>query len=161
MNFKNAILGLSLAAICSNGAVVFATEFTGKAKEELAKFQGSWVLESAEKGGKPASAEHLAKGRCVISGDTVKLVIPHITSSDTEIVTKIVKFDVEAGPKEQYFVRQNGPHAGQKMVAIYEFVNKDKYKWAFDESGKETLKEFKTRPDSEHVWNVWKREGTK
>ena len=47
------------------------------------------------------------------------------------------------------------------MVAIYEFVNKDKYLWAFDESGKETLKEFKTRPDSEHVWNVWRREGTK
>jgi hypothetical protein len=49
MKFKNAILGVSLAAICSSNAVVFATEFTGKAKEELAKFQGSWVLESSEK----------------------------------------------------------------------------------------------------------------
>jgi uncharacterized protein (TIGR03067 family) len=55
------------------------------------------------------------------------------------------------------WVRVNGPHAGEKMLAIYEFLDADNYRICFAPAGKDRPAEFHTKMGTGHILHVWKR----
>jgi uncharacterized protein (TIGR03067 family) len=125
------------------------------ADKELQKLQGAWVMVSGEKDGKPISDEHVAQSKILYKGKEIQIFVPKQTGE--MIVADLVKIDPTKNPKEFHFIRRNGPSAGQTLIGIYEFAGDDQYKFAFDPSGKETLKEFATKPGTGHIMNTWKR----
>jgi uncharacterized protein (TIGR03067 family) len=134
----------------------FAAEVVGKdAKNELKKFQGTWVMVSGEMDGKKAADEHVSRSKIIYEGNKITVMVPNQTSEP--IVAEIVKIDPTKNPKELHFVRKNGPSAGKTVIGIYEFEGNDQYKFAFDPAGVTTLKEFATKPGTGHVRNTWKR----
>ena len=69
-----------MVMLCSQ--TTFAAELTGKAKQELDKFQGTWVLDNGEKGGEPASDEHLKRGHLVYKGREITVDVPHLGTEE-------------------------------------------------------------------------------
>jgi uncharacterized protein (TIGR03067 family) len=125
------------------------------AKKELDKFQGTWVMVSAEMDGKKAVDETVKKGEIVYDGNKMLITVPNQTPET--IVAEIVKLDPTKNPKEMHFVRKNGPSAGKTLIGIYTFKGDDQYDFALDPAGKTTLKEFATKEGTGHVHNTWKR----
>jgi uncharacterized protein (TIGR03067 family) len=122
---------------------------------ELQKFQGTWVMISAEMDGKKVNAAHVKRSRIKFAGDKVELITPH-QHKDT-IVASVVKLDVTKKPRQMHWVRTTGPNAGTTVIAIYEFEGPDKYKICFDPAGLAVPKKFGTRAGSGHIWHTWKR----
>lgn len=122
---------------------------------ELQKFQGSWVLISAEVDGKKVHDTHVAQGRITFAGDKVEIVTPH--QHKEKIIASITKLDLTKNPKEMHWVRTTGPNAGTATIAIYEFDGPDQYKICFDPAGLDTPKGFGTKEGSGHIWHTWKR----
>jgi uncharacterized protein (TIGR03067 family) len=137
-------------------ALSFAAEVGGDdAKNELKKFQGTWVMASGEKDGKKAADEHVSGSKIVYDGSKIEIKVPNQTSET--IIAEIVKIDPTKNPKEMHFIRKNGPNAGKTLIGIYEFEGDGQYKFAFDPSGAATLKEFITKEGTGHLRNTWKR----
>jgi uncharacterized protein (TIGR03067 family) len=122
---------------------------------ELQRFQGTWVLISAEMDGQKVHDEHVKQSRITFVGDKVELTAPH-QHKDT-IVASIAKLDTTKNPKEMHWVRTAGPNAGTTMIAIYEFEGPDQYKICFDPAGLAVPKEFATKKGNGHIWHTWKR----
>jgi uncharacterized protein (TIGR03067 family) len=155
MRPKISLLAATFLIIWSVG-FSFAAEVAGQdADKELQKLQGAWVMVSGEKDGKPAADEHVAQSKLSYKGKEIQIFVPNQTGE--MIVADLVEIDPAKNPKEIHFIRRNGPSAGKTLIAIYEFTGDDNYKFAFDPSGKETLKEFATKPGTGHILNTWKR----
>ncbi|MBI4773305.1 MAG: TIGR03067 domain-containing protein [Deltaproteobacteria bacterium] len=122
---------------------------------ELQKFQGTWMMISAEMDGKKVNDAHVKQSRITFVGDKVELIAPH-QHKDT-IVASVVKLDCTKNPKEMHWVRTAGPNAGKTMIAIYEFEGPDQYKICFDPASLVVPKEFGTKAGSGHIWHTWKR----
>ena len=122
---------------------------------ELQKFQGTWVMISAEMDGKKVHDTHVKQSRITFVGDKVEVITPH-QHRDT-IIASVVKLDLTKNPKEMHWVRTAGPNAGKTMIAIYEFEGPDQYKICFDPAGGAVPKEFGTKEGSGHIWHTWKR----
>ncbi len=125
------------------------------ADAELKKFQGTWVMVSAEMDGKKVKDMHVKLSRLTFVGDKVEIIAPH-QHKDT-IYATVVKLDESKKPMEMQWVRASGPNAGTTMTAIYEFEGPDKYKICFDPAGLVTPKKFGTKAGSGHIWQTWKR----
>ncbi len=125
------------------------------ADAELQKFQGTWVLISAEMNGKKVHDKHVKASRITFVGDKVEVISPH--QHKEKIIASVVKLDPAKNPKEMHWVRSTGPNAGATTIAIYEFEGPDQYKICFDPAGKEALKKFGTKEGSGHIWHTWKR----
>lgn len=74
---------------------------------ELQKFQGTWVMISAELDGKKVHDTHVKQSRITFVGDKVEAITPH-QHMDT-IVAVIAKLDITKNPKEMHWVRTAGP----------------------------------------------------
>lgn len=122
---------------------------------ELQRFQGTWMMISAEMDGKKVHDAHVKQSRITFVGDKVELIAPH-QHKDT-IVASVVKLDYTKNPKEMQWVRTAGPNAGKTMIAIYEFEGPDQYKICFDPASLAVPKEFGTKAGSGHIWHTWKR----
>ena len=122
---------------------------------ELQKFQGTWVMISAEMDGKKVHDTHVKQSRITFVGDKVEVITPH-QHRDT-IIASVVKLDLTKNPKEMHWVRTAGPNAGKTTIAIYEFEGPDQYKICFDPAGGAVPKEFGTKEGSGHIWHTWKR----
>jgi len=122
---------------------------------ELQKFQGTWVMISAEMDGKKVSEEHVKQNKITFVGDKVELFSPH--QHKEVIVASITKIDATKNPKEIHWVRANGPNAGKTMTSIYEFEGPDQYKASFDPATLAVPKKFGTETGSGHVLHNWKR----
>jgi len=122
---------------------------------ELQKFQGTWVMISAEMDGKKVHDTHVKQSRITYVGDKVEVITPH-QHRDT-IIASVVKLDLTKNPKEMHWVRTAGPNTGKTMIAIYEFEGPDQYKICFDPAGLAVPKEFGTKEGSTHIWHTWKR----
>ncbi len=155
MRYKIMLIAVAFLLLGSIGPSLSA-EVGGKdAKKELQKFQGTWIMESGELGGKKAADEHVRRSKIIFEGNKVQIVVPNQTPET--IIAEIVKIDTTKSPKEMHFIRKNGPNAGNTLIGIYEFEGKDRYKFAFDPSGSTKLKEFVTKEGTGHVRNTWKR----
>lgn len=144
-----------MSLVWSLGTIPATQAGQKSADPELQKFQGTWVLISAEMDGKKVNDAHVKKSRIKIVGDKVELFTPH--QHKEKIVSKIVKIDVTKNPKEMHWVRVAGPHAGKQMTAIYEFEGPDQYKVCFDPVSLSVPKGFGTKAGSGHIWHTWKR----
>jgi uncharacterized protein (TIGR03067 family) len=155
MRYKFTLIATGLLFLLTLG-VPFAAEVGGEdAKNELKKFQGAWVMVSGEQDGKKVADEHVSQSKIIFEGDKGLLVVPNQTAET--IVFEIVKIDPTKTPKEMHTIRRNGPLAGKPFVGIYEFDGNDQYRFAFDPTGTQTLKEFETKAGSGHIRNTWKR----
>ncbi|MBV5326792.1 MAG: TIGR03067 domain-containing protein [Chlorobium sp.] len=125
------------------------------ADAELQKFQGTWVMVSAEMDGKKVPEEHVKQNKITFVGNKVELFSPH--QHKEVIVASITKLDVTKNPKEMHWVRANGPKAGTTMISIYEFEGPDQYKVSFDPAALTVPKKFGTETGSGHIWHIWKR----
>ena len=129
---------------------------TGGGDEELQRFQGSWVLISAEMDGKKVEDTEVKKSRIKYVGRKIEIFTPH--QHKETIVASIVELDLTKNPKEMQWIRTVGPKTGTTMIAIYEFEGPDQYKICFDPAGLAVPKEFRTKEGSGHIWHTWKRE---
>jgi uncharacterized protein (TIGR03067 family) len=131
-----------------------AADDSEAAKKELKRFEGAWVPASGEKGGAKLADEDVKKGRITWTGKEVRLLTPH---QSKEEIKGTVTLDPTTKPKRMDWVRSQGPHKGEAMQGIYEFVGEDSYRVCFAPPGKERPKEFRTKPGSGHTLHVWKR----
>jgi uncharacterized protein (TIGR03067 family) len=156
MMLKRTVLLIVGLLILSPIGPAFGAEVGGEdAKKELEKFQGTWVMVSGEMDGKKPADEHVKQSKIVYEGNKIQVIAPNQTMET--IVAEIVKIDPTKNPKEMHFVRKTGPNAGKTIIGIYQFEGDGQYHFAFDPSGKVTLKEFVTREGTGHVRNTWKR----
>jgi uncharacterized protein (TIGR03067 family) len=125
------------------------------AKKELKKFEGTWVMGSGERDGAKIADEHVQKSKITWKGKAEVVETPH--QSKEAIKVTIGGLDPTKKPAEMDWVRSNGPDSGQKMLAIYEFIDDDQYRICFAPAGKERPKEFSTKAGSGHLLHVWKR----
>jgi uncharacterized protein (TIGR03067 family) len=146
---------LSLALLLS-AAVSFANADAkdDAVAQEVKKFEGTWVLVSGEKEGKPVSAEDIKNSKLVHKGKDVTVTTPH---QSKEPIKSKFELDPSKNPKEMEWVRANGPDAGKKMLAIYEWIDPDQYRVAFAPAGNDRPKEFATKPGTGQIMHVWKR----
>lgn len=124
------------------------------AKKELQKLNGAWVMVSGERDGVKLADEHVKKSTIAWKGKDVVVVTPH---QSKEPITAAVALDPTKKPAEMEWTRTNGPDAGKKMLAIYEFIGDDQYRICFAPGGKERPKDFSTKAGSGHMLHVWKR----
>ncbi len=133
-----------------------AAQLTGQDTDaELQRFQGTWVLISAEMNGKKVHDTHVKQTISTFVGDTFEIIAPH--QHKEKIFATITKLDLTKYPREMHWVRTKGPNAGITMIAIYEFEGPDQYKTCFDPAGVEVPKKFGTKEGSGHIWHTWKR----
>ncbi len=122
---------------------------------ELQRFQGTWVLISAEMNGKKVNDTHVKQSRITFVGDKVEVITPH--QHKEKIIASVVKLDPTKNPKEMHWVRSTGPNAGNTTIAIYEFEGTDQYKICFDPASSGVPKTFGTKEGTGHIWHTWKR----
>ena len=124
-------------------------------KEELQRFQCTWVLIAAEMDGKKVDEADVKKSRMTLVGDKIEVTTPH--QHKDKIVASLTKLDLTKNPKEIQWVRTAGPKAGTTLTAIYEFEGPDRFKICFDPSGLIIPKEFGTKAGSGHILHIWRR----
>jgi uncharacterized protein (TIGR03067 family) len=144
-----------MSLLWSAGTIPAAQAQQRKLDPELQRFQGTWVMTSAEMDGKQLHDAHVKRSRITFVGDKVELIAPH-QHKDT-IVASVVRLDLTKNPKEMHWVRTTGPNAGKSMSAIYEFEGPDQYRICFDPAGLAVPKEFGTKAGSGHIRHTWKR----
>ena len=122
---------------------------------ELQKFQGDWVMVSAEMDGKAVGDADVQSSRITFAGDKVEMIAPH--QHNGTIKASISRIDVTATPMQMHWVRSEGPNAGTTMMAVYEFEGPDQYRISFDPAGATVPKEFRTAAGSGHIRQTWRR----
>ena len=74
-----------------------------RAKAELQKFQGTWMMVSAEMDGKKVNDADVKQSKITFVGNKVELITPH--QHKDKIVASIAKLDLTKNPKEMHWVR--------------------------------------------------------
>ena len=99
-----------MSLVWSVGRIAAAQTQQQSVAAELQRFQGTWVMISAEMDGKKVHDAHVKQSRIMFVGDKVEVITPH-QHKDT-IVASIGKLDITKNPKEMHWVRSAGPNAG-------------------------------------------------
>ncbi len=120
-------------------------------KQELARLQGGWQIESMQEDGAKTAAEDL-KGRTLFFGrDTFLFRRP-----DNLIQIGMLKLDPGKSPKTVNATIMRGPQKGETMLGIYT-VEGDALKICFHVPGEERPKEFSAAAGSGRLLMVSKR----
>jgi uncharacterized protein (TIGR03067 family) len=129
-----------------------ADEKKDDAKDELKKFDGTWVLVSSERDGEKAPEELIKKAmpKAVGKDGTVTFF-----SQGKEEAQATFTVDPTKKPKTIDATMTSGPDKGKKSMGIYEFEG-DTLKICYNE--KERPKEFSTKKGSGNTLEVYKRE---
>jgi uncharacterized protein (TIGR03067 family) len=121
-------------------------------KDELAKFAGTWVGVSAVEDGKEMPKAQAEALRLTVEGEKYTFKTASTEAEGTH------KLDPAKSPKQIEAVRTKGPHAGEKMLGIYELTD-DTFKVCFAAPGKtDRPTEFKSAAGSGHRLMVLKKE---
>ena len=123
------------------------------AKDELAKFTGTWKGVSVVRDGKDAPKEEAEAARLVVAGEKYTLTTGGETIEGTH------KLDPAKTPKEIDAVRSKGPNAGEKLLGVYHLTG-DTFVVAFAAPGKERPKELKSAAASGVRVLAFKRDKT-
>ena len=132
----------TLGLVASDGAGARA-EDKAAVEKELKKFQGTWVFESVEAGGKEVPAAELKGITVTFKGDkyTVKK-----GDEVTEAATQ--RLDPSKSPKTLDVTVTEGPNKGAVMLGIYE-ITADTLRVCFDPDGKNRPTQFKSASGSQ------------
>jgi uncharacterized protein (TIGR03067 family) len=136
-------------------ALACAQARTDNDPAELKKFQGKWVMVSGKLDGKPVAAEQAGRSSITWNGNDTTVVTPHQAGEVIKSKSMIKAAKGSYGIIE--FTRVNGPHAGKRTVAIYEFRGPDEYVTVFVPSGTDPAKEIDSKPGTGQVMHHWKR----
>ena len=144
------LLGVLLVA--GAALAVAADDKKDDAKDELKKFEGTWVLVSSERDGEKAPAEELKKvmPKAVVKGDKVTLSVGDKTVMEAEFT-----IDPTKKPKTIDSTATTGPDKGKKTLGIYE-IDGDTFKICYNE--KERPKEFSAKKGSGNTLDTYTRE---
>jgi uncharacterized protein (TIGR03067 family) len=120
-------------------------------EKELKKFQGTWMVELVEAGGKEVPIDMFKGMTVTFEGDryTVKM-------GDEVVQAATQKLDPSKSPKTLDGTLAEGPNKGTVILGIYE-ISGDKLKVCFDPEGKKRPTEFKTAAGSQTTLAVYKR----
>jgi uncharacterized protein (TIGR03067 family) len=118
--------------------------------KEYEAFKGTWKLTSLEIGGQKMGPEFL-KPVLVLNGDQFTMA-----ENDT-VYSGTFKFNLDTKPKQIDITFTGGPEKGKTMYAIYE-LTEDTYKLCLNMGSKERPTEFASKPGTNLVVEVLKRE---
>ena len=123
-------------------------------KEELARFQGTWQLVSAESDGEPAPEERVRQIRVTIQGNT------HTVRFGDRVIAHDVSFEIDPAqsPKQVTDTINDGPDTGKRFLGIYALEG-DRLTSCVAPVGKARPTEFASRPGSGHTLRVFRRVG--
>jgi uncharacterized protein (TIGR03067 family) len=121
------------------------------ASKDLEKMQGSWLAISYTLDGKAWTESELRTLKLVIKGDRSTFTRGGETSQG------IYKLDAAKRPRELDITLADGPDKGKQMLAIYEWDGDTLRICVGPVGSKERPREFRSRPGSGTVLEVWKR----
>ena len=119
----------------------------GEPEDDLAMYQGVWVLVSEEFQGKQIPPDQLEELTCTVRNDKI------LYRSNGKIQSAIIMLDPNKTPKSFSLLREDG-HLFMK--GIYELKSERIKICAEDDQG-DRPKEFKTGAGSKNRIRVWKR----
>jgi uncharacterized protein (TIGR03067 family) len=131
---------------------VLIAAYTGDdaAKEDLATFQGSWSLISAERDGKKTPDEEAKKMKLTIQDNKF------ILRKDGVIISEgTMTLDVSKKPRTIDETITAGPNKGKVFLAIYE-IDDEKHKVCFAAAGKDRPTAFSS--GNGQLLQVWRRD---
>lgn len=120
------------------------------AKKEMAKFQGTWTLASAEKDGQEIGAGKLADFRLVVEGNKRTL------KKGDQVVGQST-FKLDAKKKVIYVTFTEGPLKDKTLPGIYE-LDGDTQKVCMALNGIDPPKDFTTEAGNGHLVQIFKKE---
>ena len=121
-------------------------------KEELARFQGTWQLVSAEADGVKAPKDRTDKIRVVIKGSRHTVIF-----GDQEVVHSVpFAIDPTTTPKSVTDTLVDGPDKGKQIKGIYKLEG-DTMTSCVAKVGEERPAEFASKPGSGHTLRVFRR----
>ncbi len=124
------------------------------AKKDLEKLQGTWILVWAERDGKKLPEEEVKKTRITFKNDT--FVFPDASGIGTS-QKGIIKIYPSKTPKWMDSKATDDTAKQKTSFGLYEITGDD-YKVCFAPPGKDRPVEFTSKPGSDHILQVWKRE---
>lgn len=155
MRTRTSTILLVFAMVLFFGTLCMGQTQEKPADAELQRFQGTWVLVSAEMDGKTVAEADVKNSQISYVGDRIELITPH--QHKEAIIATIKKLDTTKQPAEMHWVRETGPNAGKTMTAIYVFERPDRYSICFDPAGNTVPVAFETAEGSGHIWHTWER----
>ena len=121
-------------------------------KEEMKKFEGTWVCVSVEQMGEKAPADAVKGIKAVVKGDKVT-----ISQGDMVLDESTYTVDPTKKPKTMDITTTTGTDKGKKSYAIYQ-LDGDKLLICMVENEKDRPKELATKKDSKGTLIEYKRE---
>lgn len=123
------VLGLGLATAAADERA---------AKDELARFTGTWRCVSVVRDGKDVPKPEAEAIRLVVAGEKYTL------TEGKETIEGTHKLDPTKTPKHIDAVRTSAPHKGEKIQGIYQ-LSEDSYIVCFAAPGKDRPTELKAK----------------
>src|SRR6478735_2724910 len=125
-------------ALTASGGTGARADEKADVEKELKKFQGTWMFESVEAGGKEVPATEFKGITVTFTGDKYA-----VKKGDEVFEAATLKLDPSKSPKAFDVTVTEGPNKGAVMLGIYE-VGVDTLKICFVPDGKKRPTEFKT-----------------
>jgi len=141
-----------LYVLCTVAVLMIAADEKNDIKEELERFQGTWMLESLEIGGMKMDTKMFKDVRLILEGDK----FTHKEGKEPAHGT--FKVDVSKKPKTIDITFTDGPEKGNTILGIYE-LDGDSYKLCIDVAKKDVRPtKFESKKGTMLVLEVLKRE---
>jgi uncharacterized protein (TIGR03067 family) len=145
--------GLPLSLLLVAVPVALAQAPKSSAADDLAKFEGNWVLVSGKKDGQSIAADSVSKSKIAWKGKDIVIESPHQAKEPIKAAVTLGN----GSPRAMEWVRVGGPDAGKTMRAVYEFRGPDEYVVVFAPAERERPKELDAKAGSGHTLHVWRR----
>ena len=130
--------------------VIVASTSGDTTKKDLEKFQGNWILFSAERDGKKTPEEEAKKIKLTVQGNQFVLRKDGVVLSEGTMA-----LDASMKPKEVTETITTGPNKGKVFSAIYE-IDDEQHKVCFAAAGKERPTAFSS--SNGQLLQVWRRD---
>ena len=121
-----------------------------KAKADLKKFEGTWVLVKGEQEGKPIPEDVLKDAKLVIAGNVHTVKVGEDTFKGTH------KVDPTKKPRQIDATDTEGRFKDKTILGIYK-IKGYQFTVCFAPPDKDRPKEFTTKSGTGHILHVWKR----
>lgn len=132
------------------GLAVARADDTDAVKKDLAKFEGTWIIDAVVVDGQKQGKAMYKDSELICKGEA-------FTFKEGDVIHKgTMKLDASKKPKEIDVVFTEGPGKDMKMLGIYELTD-DTYKVCFSFDGKDRPKEFEAKEKSGFVFEILKK----